>query len=127
MIESLCAIGFSGHRNVAKPELIQQRVAELLDHIAQNTPSRLIGVCSVAIGADVIFIEACLKRKLPWIAVLPMPGTIFFNEKDFRDEKTRLHAMNLLETAACVEITNPTADERLKYNPEYRSIAFSDS
>ena len=127
MIESIFAIGFSGHRELPNAGLIQQRVGELLDAIAQNTRNRLVAVCSIAIGADMIFVEACLKRKLPWIAILPMPPAMFFNEKDFPDEESRNHAISLLEKAASVEITNPLSDGTVQDEREYRHIAFSDS
>jgi hypothetical protein len=127
MIESIFAIGFSGHRELPNPGLIQQKVGELLDAIAQNTRNRLVAVCSIAIGADMIFVEACLKRKLRWIAILPMPPAMFFNEKDFPEEESRNHAMGLLEKAASVEITNPLRDGTVQDEREYRHIAFSDS
>jgi len=127
MIEPLCAIGFSGHRDLADSAIVEREVARLMDEIGRKTTRRLIGVCSVAIGADVIFIEACLKRKLPWIAILPMPPEIFFNNKDFPDEASGKNAMRLLETAASVEITNPAGDHLLRDEREYRHVAFSDS
>jgi hypothetical protein len=127
MIDSLCAVGFSGHRDLPDSKIVEREVARLLDEIGRKTTRRLVGVCSVAIGADVIFIEACLKRKLPWIAILPMAPEVFFNKKDFPDEASRKNAMRLLETAASVEITNPARDHLMRDEREYRSVAFSDS
>ena len=128
MIESLCAIGFSGHRDLPNPDALEHALDRLLDEIARKTTGRrMIGVCSAAIGADVIFIEACLKRKLPWLAILPMPPEVFFNIKDFPAEASRKNAMRLLETAASVETTNPVPNLPGQDEHEYRHVAFTDS
>jgi hypothetical protein len=129
MLESICAIGFSGHRELARPELIEKKIEELLDDIGEKTSSRLVAVSSIAVGADILFVEACLKRKIPWIAILPMSPELFFNEQDFPDAKSRAHAISLLETATSVEFTNPIIGNVLPESArkEYREVAFTDS
>ena len=126
MVESICAIGFSGHRELSDIELVREKITQLLDELERKACGRLVAVSSVAIGSDILFVETCLARGFPWIAVLPMPPSLFFNEKDFRDSQVRANAMSLLKKAARVEVTNPTANDALKYNSEYRKIAFSD-
>src|SRR3954464_353863 len=123
--DSICAIGFSGHRELANVDLVKEKIASVIDDIARKTERRLVAVSSVAIGADILFVETCLAKALPWIAILPMPSAQFFNDKDFPDSRVRAHAMNLLEQAMTVEVTNPINAESDQHT--YRQMAFGDS
>src|SRR5438094_3765189 len=125
MIEPICAIGFSSTRDLTNPERVKRKIAGLLDELERKPSDRLIAVSSIAIGADIIFVEDCLARGFPWIAVLPMPPASFFSQRDFPDEKTRVHAMSLLGKANFVEITYPCSDAFP--GDFYRHMAFSDS
>jgi hypothetical protein len=127
MTEAVCAIGFSGHRRLPNAELVAAKLAELLADLQAKARCRLIAVSSIAIGADIAFVEACLENGMPWIAILPMRSEEFFNENDFPDAQIRARAMALLERAACVEITKSNCDDGVKDARAARHDAFSDT
>ena len=91
-------IGFTGHRNLAQPELIRT----CLDEALRGITARFAGVewatvSSVAQGADTLFVRAALDQKLPWHAVLPFSLAEF--QKDF-DAAGWREAESLLARAA---------------------------
>jgi hypothetical protein len=75
-------IGFTGHRNLAQPELIRQRIDESLRRITTHfTGVEWVTVSSVAEGGDILFARTALAQQLPWHAILPFSLAEF--QKDF--------------------------------------------
>jgi len=81
MLQPWLFVGFSGHRELADPKLIAERVRDVLRQLGERTGAPLAAVSSVAKGADTIFAETAAELKLPWTLVLPFPVEEF--RKDF--------------------------------------------
>jgi len=92
-------VGFSGHRNLANPQVVAGALRKVLDELAASH-GPLASVSSVACGADTLFVEEVARRNLPCLLVLPFPQNRFhqdFNEADWQ------RVLPLLENAARVE------------------------
>lgn len=75
-------IGFTGHRNLAHPDLIRRRIDETLGAITTRFADvEWVTVSSVAEGADTLFAQIALDQRLPWHAILPFAVAEF--QKDF--------------------------------------------
>jgi hypothetical protein len=75
-------VGFTGHRHLAQPELIQRRVAEALQQLtARYSGVEWIAVSSIAEGADLLFVQTALAQRLAWHAILPFSDAEF--QRDF--------------------------------------------
>ncbi|MBA3849497.1 MAG: hypothetical protein C0502_05805 [Opitutus sp.] len=91
-------IGFTGHRSLARPEIIQRRIDEALRNItARFAGVEWVTVPSVAEGADVLFVRTALDQMLPWHAILPFFPAEF--QKDF-DPAAWQSVEKLLDQAA---------------------------
>ena len=78
-------IGFSGHRDVREPAVVERAVDHALQRLrALSSKVEWIGVSSVALGADSIFVDAVAGQGLAWHAILPLPNHEF--QKDFSPE-----------------------------------------
>jgi hypothetical protein len=90
------AIGFVGKRLLPGGEAaLRTTLAQVLDQLAAENPGRvLLGVSSLALGADTVFVELMAERGRPVPAVghpayqqlifLPTPPAGFFLPNDFR-------------------------------------------
>lgn len=104
MLRPWVFVGFSGHRKLAKPELITRSIDEALDRIAAHTGSPLAAVSSAAIGADTLFAKAAQQRNIPWTLLLPFPGEIFADQKYFPTETDRETFHQLVGLAAHIHV-----------------------
>ena len=111
-LEPTWVLGFTGHRHLHKPEAISEAISRLLSSLRAEIPGQLVGYSSVAIGADTLFAEACLKSGIPWTAILPRPRDDF--KSDFSDSDWA-RTSTLLRGAARVESLPPMADKDLGY------------
>lgn len=106
-------IGFAGNRNLANSTHIAVRIREALDRIEDYTSGPLAAISSAAKGADTLFIESIFSRTppVPWILLLPLPASDFFNTRDFsQDELDRLRPFLNRATRVHVE---PASDPSL--------------
>ena len=126
-LSSFWTVGFTGHRELASPNIVPQRIAEVLGEIASRVSGRLVALSSVARGADVLFVEQALGAGLPWLAILPMPAQCFFNEADFPNEGERALAESFLPRSLTVEICATPVSEDEAMNAEWRESAFDDA
>jgi hypothetical protein len=70
-------IGVTGHQSIPLP--VQSWIRDAVSEYLENATTELIGVSSLAIGADQIFAEEVVKRKGALYAVIPSReyGTTF--------------------------------------------------
>src|SRR3954454_6055977 len=111
-LDPIWVLGFTGHRHLTKPEAVSESIFKLLNSLRTEIPGKLVGYSSVAIGADTLFAEACLKAEIPWAAILPRPEDDF--KSDFSDSDWERTAA-LLRGAARVESLPPMRDRDLGY------------
>ncbi len=85
-------VGFTGHRRLSDPAPAARAVRRAFDDIATHTGARLVGISSIASGADTLFAEELARRDAPWLLLLPFPLDNFRN--DFEpDEWARVEAV----------------------------------
>jgi hypothetical protein len=76
-------VGFTGHRQLADPDLIGAAVRNALTALRTEGPGEWIALSSVAAGSDLLFTNQALGLGLAWHCVLPLPTAEF--RKDFSD------------------------------------------
>jgi hypothetical protein len=115
-------IAVTGHRVLAKVELVEAGIEAAIARIEASRPGRsLVVVSALAEGADRLVVRAVLKRAGSRLeAVLPLPKFDFLNEfetPDSKDDFLRLIAqadyVTGLPACATVEEAYAAANERL--------------
>ena len=106
------SIGFTGHRKVAEPDKIASVIAAELQNLRSHVVGSLIGISSVASGADTLFAKEVLKAGCQWFAMLPFPREEF--EKDFGADEWK-EALECLERATLEEVWALQADRPNAY------------
>ncbi len=87
MLRPWVFVGFTGHRKLANPDLIRQRIDECWGRIAALTnQAPPAAVSSAAIGADTLFAQSARDKNIPWTLLLPFPEVVFTKAPDFPDE-----------------------------------------
>lgn len=120
-------IGFSGKRQLDNPEDVRRVLRDLLKELHALAGSQLVGMSSVAIGADLLFVEEVTTAGMPWICVLPFPAEAFFNETDFPNAEERKAAENRAhQTIACEVMRVPQNPTELR-DPTWRRVAFAEA
>ncbi|HVU22615.1 MAG TPA: hypothetical protein VHE13_00720 [Opitutus sp.] len=94
-------VGFSGHRRLAQPALVAAAIEQALRDLTAAAPGEWIALSSIAAGGDAHFAHAALRRRIPWLAVLPLPPAEF--KRDFDDAGWR-EAEALLAEAEQVRV-----------------------
>jgi hypothetical protein len=74
-------VGFSGHRQVADQAGVASAILVALESLRREAAGEWIGLSSVAIGSDQIFVGQVLGLGMSWHAILPLPRAEF--QKDF--------------------------------------------
>jgi len=74
-------VGFSGHRQVADEAAVAAAIRTGLESLRRETPGEWIGLSSVAVGGDQMFVEQLRQVGMSWHAILPLPRAEF--QKDF--------------------------------------------
>lgn len=64
-------IALKGHRHLRQPEAVGEALAALLGALSEEIDGTLVGVSSIARGADTLFAQAILALSFPWRALLP--------------------------------------------------------
>ena len=103
-------VGFTGHRQVADPEVARAAIARALQRLQAAAGRPLAAVSSAASGSDTLFAEAALAQGLAWTLLLPLALAEF--RKDF-DEADWERVRRLLPQAArmSVEPPQPTRED----------------
>jgi hypothetical protein len=99
MLPEWTVIGFSGHRNLATPQVAADAISQALDRLAANRRP-LVSVSSAASGADTLFVEAVARQNLPYLLVLPFSQSRFQQDFDSADWQ---RILPLIEQAARVD------------------------
>ena len=111
MIPEWSIIGFAGHRELARPDVVAAQIGAALDRLAAQCGS-LVAVSSAASGADILFLEEVGRRKLPFLVILPFHAARF--EKDFAAADWQ-HARAYIKNALQVEEINGAASDEEAY------------
>ena len=133
-------IGFSGSRRLiaaehaAKAVAVRERtLAQLKEWLASLRAIRevsgadLAAVCSLAVGGDSLFIEACKDLEIPVTVLLPQPLDKFLaatgsdGSPDFIAEEAKA-ARNLAKGAVGIEVAATSADRRERFEQVNREI-----
>ena len=115
-------VGLTGHRHLDNPDAVAKVLTDLLIALQAEVRGGLVGVSSIAIGADTLFARAILSLSLPWRALLPSPPSEFrhdFDEKDWRAAEQLLaqaievdvRAMPSIKDEAYLECGMDTVDQ----------------
>ena len=106
-------IGFSGHRDVRDPALVQTAVRRALERLqGLNRAAEWIGVSSVALGADSIFVDEVVGLGMAWHAILPFASHEF--QKDFSAEEWQGVERRLARAEAVFQVA-PTEERTEAY------------
>lgn len=103
-------VGISGHQRLQKPDAWDWVTREMRNCLAAQ-PTPLIGISSLATGADTIFAELVLELNGSLEVVVPFPGY----EQKFLTEDDRKKYRRLLAAASKVEVLQRQANEELAY------------
>jgi hypothetical protein len=94
-------VGFTGHRHLQDTVRIATTIRTELEAWRNQRRGSIAGYASIAIGADTLFVEACLALEIPWTASLPFSADEF--QKDFPESEWS-HATMLLIRATAVDV-----------------------
>jgi hypothetical protein len=102
-------VGFTGHRQIADPQLIGSAIDDALDFLKREALGEWVVLSSVAEGGDQLFVRQALQRGMSWHAILPLPHAEF--ARDFTPEQWK-EVQGLLIKAEHLQISND--DEGLR-------------
>jgi hypothetical protein len=111
ILSTQTSVGFTGHRRLRSPEVVRDGISAAVDRLAASH-SNLVGVCSIASGADTLFVEELARRSIPFFILLPFAVEEF--RRDF-DEGDWCRVEPLLEQAIAVEITTDTGTRAQRF------------
>jgi hypothetical protein len=101
-LRRLWILGFAGHRSLADPAAVAKSIRSAVDNFRSQVDGELIGRCSAAAGADLLFLEACRDAGLAYSVVLPFSEERF--QEDFESDADWARAKSLIDAATSVEI-----------------------
>ena len=78
-------VGFSGHRQVADEAGVATALRTSLEALRREVAGEWIGLSSVAVGGDQMFVDQLLEVGMSWHAILPLPRAEF--QKDFTPDE----------------------------------------
>ncbi len=78
-------VGFSGHRHLGNPAGVAAAIRTALESLRKEAPGEWIGLSSVAIGSDQMFVDQVLGLGMSWHVILPLPKAEF--QKDFNADE----------------------------------------
>ncbi len=105
-------VGFTGHRYLQDPVRVGRIIRTELEALRNQRRDTIAGYASIAIGADTLFVEACVALEIPWTASLPFSADEF--QKDFAENEWS-YATALLKRATDVEICGSADDRTAAY------------
>ena len=100
-------IALKGHRQLRQPEAVGEALSNLLGVLSEEIDGTLVGVSSIAHGADTLFAQGILALSLPWRALLP--ASLAELRQCFTAEEWQLREQ-LLARATEVQVRNTTGD-----------------
>jgi SMODS and SLOG-associating 2TM effector domain 3 len=74
-------VGFSGHRQLADAIGPARAIMQAVMELRREAPGDWIGLSSVAVGSDQLFVQQIFDQGLSWHAILPLPRGQF--QEDF--------------------------------------------
>jgi len=113
-------IGFAGHRSVSDQARAKATIRQELDNMASMLNGELIGVCSAAAGADLLFLEACGEAGYKTIVLLPFPRERF--AQDFEVPAEWQRACALMDAAHWCEVSPGNEDAPAAYHVVAREM-----
>ncbi len=99
-------IALKGHRQLRQPEAVAKALVALLGALSEEIDGTLVGVSSLAAGADILFAETILDLSLPWRALLPV--SLDELRHDFTAEEWRFREQ-LLARATEIQVRGQAA------------------
>lgn len=119
-IRRIWILGFAGHRSLPDPAAVARSIRHALDNFRSQIDGELIGRCSAASGADLLFLEACRDLGLSYSVVLPFSEERF--REDFEEDAEWARAKSLIDAAASVEIAPGHTEAPEAYHLAARGI-----
>lgn len=108
-------VAVTGHRDLVAGEIpgIRERVRQLLCQLRDDYPDRHVQVVSgLAEGADQLVAEIALQEQLPLVAALPMPMSLYRQDFETEEARTRFDAL-YASAIECIELP-PAAGNTLE-------------
>ncbi len=115
-------IGITGHQKLKEPSLWSWVEVGIDDFLSRNNKS-LVGLSSLAVGADQIFAQSVMKNGGSLYAIIPFDGyDLRFTEETHREEY-----FHLLNQASQVEVLERIqSDEESYFNAGKKVVDLSD-
>ena len=113
-------VGFAGHRAVDDAARAKATIRRELDDMASMLNGELVGVCSAAAGADLLFLEACAEAGYKTIVLLSFPRERF--AKDFEDAAEWQRACELMDAAHWCEVSPGNEEAPAAYHVVSREM-----
>ena len=111
-------VGVSGHQRLQDPERWDWVQQEMRNCLISLAPS-IVGVTSLAIGADTMFAQMVLDLGGSLIVIVPFSDY----EKRFETESGRQDYRNLLDRAAIIEVLERQASDEEGYYTAGKRVA----
>jgi hypothetical protein len=113
-------VGFAGHRKVEDPSALKAVILQELKDFDKDLDGEVMGVCSAASGADLLFLDACGELGLRTVVILPFDKERF--RQDFDDPQQWEESRRLVETALWSEVAPGNEEAPAAYHVVSRSI-----
>ncbi len=113
--------GITGHQNLDGEETIEWVKNKIIKNIDDYTITK--GCTSLAIGADQLYAEVLLLKKIPYVAIIPCKQY----EKTFQEERhLKNYRMLVKEACEIVELDYGKPSEAAFYDAGKRVVDISD-
>ncbi|MGA7157347.1 MAG: hypothetical protein WBY53_10890 [Acidobacteriaceae bacterium] len=100
-LPAVLAVGFTGHRNLPNEAESRKLLYDLLAEKKRSTSEVLLGISSIAAGADLLFAESCIALNIPLRVLLPFPVDDF--RADF-DPPSWSRAERVMKQSISIEV-----------------------
>lgn len=103
-------VGITGHQRLDNPNdwgWVEQQINDVLDHL----PGPLVGITSLAIGADQLFARSILRREGTLEVIMPFDDY----ERTFANDSARFEYNRLLRDASKLDVLKRTGSDEEAY------------
>lgn len=107
-------VGFAGHRRVTDPAALKAVIRRELEAFDADLDGELMGICSAAAGADLLFLEACGELGIRTVVILPFGEERF--RQDFDDPAVWERSRQLVSAAHWSEVAPGNEDAPAAYH-----------